>query len=150
MLFRIIYLCIHILSHQQLAFFSQGSKHIYKKSKATAFPKYYYLIERSIAISNQWSAVSSQRSAVGDQQSVISSQQSAVSGQQLLMLITAPCVAVICHTHVIQYYYICSNIRSCRSIRSYHYCAAFLCDIALESSPNEMISSAVNSSNILS
>src|SRR6266542_6571585 len=64
-LFQVIYLCISILSYQQLAFFSQGkSKHIYKKSKATALLKYYYLIGLLITIYNQRSAVSGQRSAV--------------------------------------------------------------------------------------
>src|SRR6266542_1191046 len=75
-----------ILSYQQLASFSQRkSKHIYKKSKATALLKYYYLIGRLIVISNQ-------RSAVSGQQSAVSGQQSAVSGQRLLLLITASCV----------------------------------------------------------
>src|SRR6266508_1828084 len=116
MLFRVIYLYISILSYQQLASFSQGkSKSIYKKSKTTALLKYYYLIGRSIMISNQ--------------RSVVSGQWSAVSGQQLLMPITAPCVAVICHARVIHYYCICSNIRSYHSIRSCHYCAALLCGI---------------------
>src|SRR6266540_3020276 len=117
-LFQVIYLYVCTLSYQQLASFSQGkSKHIYKKSKATAFSKYYYLIGQSIAISNQWSAVSGQRLAV-------SGQQSAVSGQRSLMLITALCAAIICHARVIQYYCARSNIRSHHSIHSCYYCAA--------------------------
>src|SRR6266498_1718891 len=64
-LFRVIYLCVSILSYQQLASFSQRkSKHIYKKSKATVLLKYYYLIGLLIVISNQRSAVGGQRSAV--------------------------------------------------------------------------------------
>src|SRR6266498_5123177 len=64
-LFGVIYLCISISSYQQLASFSQGkSKYIYKKSKATALLKYYYLISLLITIYNQRSAVSGQQSAV--------------------------------------------------------------------------------------
>src|SRR6266542_702223 len=107
---RVIYLGIPISNYQQLASFSQGkSKHIYKKSKATALLKYYYLISLPIVIYNQRSAVSGQ--------------QSAFSGQQLLMLITASCTAVLYHARVIHYYCVRSNIRSHRSIRSCHYCA---------------------------
>src|SRR6266511_904867 len=104
-LFQVIYLCISIKNYQQLASFSQGkSKHIYKKSKTIAFLKYYYLIGQSIVISNQRSVVSGRQSAVSNQQSAVGSQQSAVSSQQLLMPITAPCAAVICHARIIQYY----------------------------------------------
>src|SRR6266540_6108879 len=106
-LFQVIYLYVCTLSYQQLASFSQGkSKHIYKKSKTTAFLKYYYLIGWSIMISNQ---------------------QSTVSGWQLLMLITALYAAIICYAHVIQYYCTRNNIHSHHSICNCHYCAALLC-----------------------
>src|SRR6266540_7307883 len=52
------------------------------------------------------------------------------TGQRLLMLILRYVQHVICHARVIQYYCSRSNIRSCRSIRSCHYCAALLCGIA--------------------
>ena len=110
MLFRVIYSGIHLSSYQQLASFSQGkSKHIYKKSKATALIKYYYLIGQPIMIYNRRSAVGSRRS---------------------LMPITALCAACHCHARVIQYYCVRSNIRNRRSIRSCHYCTTLLCGIA--------------------
>src|SRR6266540_1049137 len=123
------------LSYQQLAFFSQGkSKHIYKKSKTTALLKYYYLIGWPIAIYNQRSAVSGQRSAVSDYscRSLCHAQLSLATPAS--SNITAPAV-----------------ISAVAAVSAVIITALLSCVVSpLESSPNEMISSAVNSPKMLS
>src|SRR6266540_3287852 len=139
-LFRVIYLCFPILSYQQLASFSQGkSKHIYKKSKATALLKYYYLISLLIAIYNQRSAVDSRQSAVSGQWSAVTSTDHCAMRS---MSFATPASSIITVPAVI------SAVAAASAVVI---TALLSCVISpLESSPNETISSAVNSSNILS
>src|SRR6266542_2905088 len=97
------------------------------KGKASIFIRNLKLLRYKIELSN-WLADRDLQSAISGQRSAVGGQRSAVGGYFCRSLRHAQ--HIICHACVIQYYCARNNIRSRRSIRSCHYCAALLCGIA--------------------